>query len=364
MDRETAPVRIAVFGNGFSRKVMLPCLRHVDGARVVGLASPSQDRARETADQFGIPEVAADHREILERTRPDLVLVTTPPHRHLDQTRDALDAGCHVLCEKPTALSGAESAQMLELARARPDRLTVIDHELRFDPRRRLLREWIATGRFGRILHASYRIQSPGLRDGNRPWSWWFDAARGGGTLGALGSHAVDSLRVLLGEVEGVQGRLGTAHPTRPDPETDQAREVTADEMAFAWLRFRSGASAEISLSPVEAVRLHRMTVAGTGGWAQLDEQGPLLAAFGDQAPEEIGVDDDLSGNAELEIPDTDWARSFLRFARQIVRTLQSGESRVALAADFEDGHRNQQVLDAIRAANAAAAWIPVESAR
>lgn len=368
-----ADIRAVVFGNGFARKVMLPCLRHVPAIRVVGIASPNQDRARETAREFAIEHVAADHREILAKASPDLVVIATPPHRHLDQTLDALAAGCHVLCEKPTALSAEESRRMLDAARAHPDRLTVLDHELRFDPRRRLARKWMSEGRLGRPLHATYTVHSPGLRSGSAPWRWWFDAAQGGGTLGALGSHAVDSLRALLGEVVEARGLLHTFHPHRPDPDTGAPRGVTADEFATAWLRFESGAIGQVSLSLVEAERVHRITVAGEAGYLRIDEQQPMRAAFGDDALADVEIADDLPPNGELGIPDTDWARNFLRFSREIARVLApagpatspGAPPRLDLAADFLDAHRNQLVLDAIRASHEQSRWVrvtPVET--
>ena len=365
MSRE---LRAVVFGNGFARKVMLPCLRHVPEIRVVGIASPNRERAQETARAFSIEHVFSDHRDLLDAAQPDLAVIATPPHRHLDQTLDALASGCHILCEKPTALSAAESLEMLEAARKHPDRLTVLDHELRFDPRRLLARKWMREGKLGRILHATYSVHSPGLRDASAPWRWWFDAKAGGGTLGALGSHAVDSLRALLGEVAEVRGHLHTFHPDRPDPETGVPREVTVDEFAAAWLRFESGAIAQISLSLVEAERIHRITVAGEQGFLRIDEQAPMLAAFGKEELAEVPVDEDLPSNHDLGIPDTDWARNFLRFSKEIAGALTgaggqgaTARPRLDTAADFVDAHRNQLVLDAIRTSHEQARWVPVE---
>ncbi|MCA8962008.1 MAG: Gfo/Idh/MocA family oxidoreductase, partial [Planctomycetes bacterium] len=213
------PIRIVIFGNGFARTVVLPCLRHVDGVEVVGIASPGQERLRETAREFGIARFDADHRSLLEATEPDLAIVCTPPHRHLDQATDALAAGCHVICEKPTALNATESETLCEAAAAHPDRITLIDHELRFDPKRRELGRQLRDGAIGRPLRATYTVESHWRRDPKLPWTWFSDAACGGGALGALGSHAIDSLRALLGEVDldSVRGRLDAPVRQRTD---------------------------------------------------------------------------------------------------------------------------------------------------
>jgi predicted dehydrogenase len=136
-------------------------------------------------------------------------------------------------------------------------------------------------------------------------------------------------------------------------------RAVTSDDFAAAWLRFRSGAVATITISMVEGTRLHRLTLAGTSGSARIEEQAPLRVELG-EGPREIGVEDELPASGELGIPDSDWARSFLRLARRLCAAIRRGETRLDGAADFEDGHRNQLVLDAIRRSDESASWIAV----
>lgn len=364
----STPLRIALFGNGFARTVMLPCLRHVEGAVVTGIASPNLERVRATATEFGIEHTAADHRELLAMARPDLVFIATPPHRHLEMSVDALDAGCHVVCEKPTALDAGESAAMLAAAARTPGRLALIDHELRFDPRRRALAALVRDGALGEILHASYTLTSSYRQDPDRPWTWWSDRAQGGGAWGAIGSHAVDTLRVYLGEVGAARGRLETLIPERRDPASGARRAVTSDDIAGAWLRFASGPTATIAISLVEGERRHELALTGTKGAARWIEQGPLLVSEASQGSgsgsvsgwREHPVPDDLPDCATLGIPETDWARSFLRYARAIVAALGAGRSDVEGAATFVDGHRNQEVLDAVRRSAAAEAWVPV----
>jgi len=360
----STPLRIALFGNGFARTVMLPCLRHVAGAVVAGIASPQLERVRATATEFGIEHAAADHRELLAMARPDLVFIATPPHRHLEMSVDALAAGCHVVCEKPTALDAGESAAMLAAAARTPGRLALIDHELRLDPRRRALAEVVRDGTLGEILHATYTLSSSGRLDRDRPWTWWSDRAQGGGAWGAIGSHAVDALRVVLGEVGAVRGRLETVIQERRDPASGAMRPVTSDDLAAAWLRFPGDAAATITISLVEGERRHELTLAGTKGAARWIERGPLLVTEagggGGSGWRELAVADDLPDCVTLRIPETDWARSFLRYARAIVAAVRDGRSIIEGAATFADGHCNQEVLDAVRRSAAEEAWVPI----
>lgn len=345
-------IRTAIFGNGFARTTLLPCLRQAPRFSVVGIASPNLEKVKETAQRFEIPLATADYRELLAEARPELVFVVTPPHRHLEMSIDALAAGCHVVCEKPTAMSRGESERMLQAARARRDRLSLIHHELRFDPGRLELRRLAEEQAFGQVLHATYTVTGPARRNPNGPWSWWSDRHQGGGTLGALGSHAVDALRSLLGEVEEVTGQLATFVPERVDQETGKPRLVTADDQALAWLRFRSGARATLFLSLVEMERRHEITLAGTKGGARWVEQAPL--ELWDGSPEAVTrrsleLGGDLPPSAELGIPDTDWARCCVRFLRRLAQAIDEGAATLPGMATFHDGHETQRVLDAIR---------------
>ena len=143
-------------------------------------------------------------------------------HLHLPHTMAALRAGKHVLCEKPTALHAGEAAEMLAAAKA-SGRLHLIDHELRFHPRRRRLAERMREGFTGRLWSLDYRSAGSFRVDPNRPWTWWSDATQGGGVLGALGSHAVDTIRTFAGEIAGFapglrssDGGASVPMPTRP----------------------------------------------------------------------------------------------------------------------------------------------------
>jgi predicted dehydrogenase len=355
------PIRIAFFGNGFTRRVILPCLRHVEGIELVGLSSPNLERAEATAREFGIRQVASHHEQILKRTAPDLVFVVTPPHRHKEMTIDALRAGCHVICEKPMGMNAEECAQMSSVARAIPERIALINHELRFHPHRTALKRWIAEGRFGMIRHASYILLSSSRRDPSRAWDWWSDSGQGGGTLGAVGSHAIDALRVLFGEVAAVRGNLRTLVEERIDPTSGRPRPVTSDDSCGAWIRFRSGIAASVLISSVESERLHRISVAGTTGGAAVAEQGSARIALGGEAMREVPIDWEVPTCAQLGIPETDWARTFLIFARRIVEALRNGETHLAGAATFEDGYRTQCVMDAIRESSRTETWIAVD---
>src|SRR5205807_5197947 len=140
------------------------------------------------AREFGSAHVFTDGAERARSPDVDLVVVSSTPDSHARYSMAALEAGKHVLCEKPMALDAFEAAQMVTASAQHPDRLAWIDHELRFEPNRRRARELIRSNAIGEVRHIELSLK-PYLRGDGRPqtsdapWNWWFDASRGGGIL-------------------------------------------------------------------------------------------------------------------------------------------------------------------------------------
>jgi predicted dehydrogenase len=345
-------IGVGVIGAGFARTTQMPAFAACEGARVVAVASARRGRAEAAARAFGIPFVGSDWREVIERAEVNLVCVTTPPLFHREMTLAALAAGKAVLCEKPTAMSAAESAQMLAAAE-RAGVLALVDHELRFVPARRRAGELIAADATGPVRHAKILFRADSRSDAGRAWDWWSDAAAGGGTLGAIGSHAVDALRWLTSaEVSEVSCQLATHVSERPDPGTGVPRRVTTDDETNMLLRLAGGHAAEgataaVSLSFVETGEpSHRVEIFG--------ERGALLVAGGELWRAEVGGhawERVEVGRAPLAtgMHDNEWSRGFTVFAREIVGALREGRVSIEGAATFADGHRTQLVLDAAR---------------
>src|SRR5882757_4969043 len=190
-------IRIGIIGAGFARTTQIPGFRNCKDARIVAIASAHRDRAEEVAREFGIDHVETDWRALVERDDIDLVSIVTPVVTHCEMTLAALDRGKAVLCEKPMAMNAAEALRMTERA-GETGALALIDHELRFLPGRVKMRELVRRGDIGKVRHAKLTLRSDSRADPSRPWNWWSDVKQGGGALGAIGSHVIDSWRWLL----------------------------------------------------------------------------------------------------------------------------------------------------------------------
>jgi len=361
---KTTPIGIGIVGTGFARNTQIPGFRDCMGAKVVAIASRHQDRAASVAQEFGIEKVARDWQELVSLNDVDLVSIVTPPSTHMEITLAALAQGKAVLCEKPMALNAAEAQRMTEAAAARGV-LALIDHELRFLNSRRTMRAMLQSGAIGSIRHCNYVFRSDYRGIADRAWDWWSDVGMGGGTLGAIGSHVIDSYRWILGtEITEVLGMLATHITERPEKASGEMRLVTSDDEAkllfrFADGPFNRGATGAASLSVVESGSYeNRLEFYGSTGALMVEETGELWhSPAGSGAWRPVQVDQDHMAPGMRQ---SSWSRGFTAFSGAIVEALRSGKKTVKDAATFADGLRVQRVLDAARESHKSGRWVQV----
>ena len=357
-------VGVGIIGTGFARTTQLPAWVACEGARVVAVASGHRENAERAAREFGIPFVADDWCGVVERDDVQIVSIVTPPVTHAEIAAAAFASGKAVLCEKPMAMNAPETARMCADARD-AGRLALIDHELRFLPARRRMREMIRGGELGRVRHLKGLFRADSRARAEGAWSWWSDERAGGGVLGAIGSHVVDSLLWMTGaHVSHVSATLSTHVAERPDAASGGPREVTADDEANMLLNFADGevterATGVVALSMIEAGEPeHTIEVFGSEGALRVTREGALFQArVGEGVWREVETE-----RAPLAegMRDNEWSRGFTIFSREIIAALAEGRARIEGAATFEDGHRTQLVLDAARASHASGCRVAV----
>ncbi len=173
----------------------------------------------------------------------DAVVVSTPDDLHRPMTMAALEAGLHVLCEKPLAMNASLAKEMYEAAEAKGVKHMVL-FTLRWLPPFIYVHDLIQSGYIGRLYHAQFSF---GGHYGGE-YQWRLDGRRANGVLGDLGSHMIDLSRWFLGEIASVDARLDT-FVTRPGAE-DGATEP-ANDAASLLLGFDGGAQATVQVSAV-----------------------------------------------------------------------------------------------------------------
>ncbi len=320
-------MRVAVIGGGFGKRVVAPVFAETEGCEVVDVVSARDEAAV---------------RALTTRPDVDLVSVHSPPFLHAPHVRLALAEGKAVLCDKPFALDGDEAAELEAEARA-AGVVALCNFEFRYEPARALLRQMIEEDAIGHVEHVQMTRFSAGSRIPLRPWGWLFDRAQGGGWIGAWGSHAIDTLRFVLGaEVTEVQALLRIDLPERPDAR-GELHVCTAEDGFSASLVLSSGASVAIDSGFAAVANVApRFTLFGANAVAEVVGESRITIRRADGTRESI----DLGGAGE---PDGHLA-PMRRFAEVVRDAVGSGEIP-GHAPTFSDGRACDSVLDRLRAA-------------
>lgn len=312
--------KIGTIGSGWASRVQTPLFREA-GFDVVNVKGH-------------------DWRSLLD-SDCDAVTITTPPSEHLEMASAFLARGKHVICEKPTALNVMEAQELVAAAKQRPELIAIIDHELRFLPAWIAARERIRE--LGGVRYIEVRYSSPARGDRSREWNWWSDADRGGGILGAVGSHFADAIRYLVGEIEEVQAMLLTMIDER------SGKKVTADDFAELNLRLAGGAHATMTLNAVASGPDEQamMTIHCEHEAMRLIGSELLVAKRGE--PYAL-----VAGEEMPKLPGNSMGGAFgsgtRELARALKRALDEGDrGALAPAATVHDGLAQQRVLDAAR---------------
>lgn len=313
----------------------------------------------DAATQFGWAESSTDWREVLERDDIQIVDICTPGHLHAELAIAALQAGKHVLVEKPLANSVAEAEQMVAAAvAARAQGVhSMVGFNYRRLPALSLARSLISGGRVGDVRQIRVSYLQDWLADERAEMSWRLrKASAGSGALGDLASHAVDQVGFLLGDpVVTVSGTVNTFVTERPGP--DGPEPVTVDDAAWATLRLASGAVASLEVSRFATGRKNslQIEVYGSRGGLRFDlEHLNELQYFDSSVPAE------LQGYSKILVTEPShpylgawwpaghtlgWDHTFTSQAADFLAAIDSGTPP---SPSFEEGLATQRVLAAL----------------
>jgi predicted dehydrogenase len=381
------PVRAAIIGTGFMGVAHTEALRRL-GVDVVGVAGSSPERARAKAAKALLPPVYDSVDALLADPAVTVVHVTSPNHVHASQVRAALDAGKHVVCEKPLAVSAAESAELVERAAA-AGVVNAVCFNLRFYPQNQNAAALVATGAIGepRFITGRYH-QDWLLRDTD--WNWRLDSQRQGAlrAVADIGSHWLDLARFLTGqEVVEVFADLHTFIPERNHPmgdvETFGAATVDAgverlresmvsDDAAGLLLRFDGGGRGVCSVSQVSAGRKNTLEWELDGSesalaWRSEDPEHLWIGHRG--RPNEVAAKDPAvmtaAGIAAAGYPAghvEGYPDTFRALFAAVYRDVAAGEPSASPGyPTFADGHDAMAVCDAIADSARTGSWTKVE---
>jgi predicted dehydrogenase len=259
------PLGVAIAGLGFGQTVHLPALNACGDTEPVALWHPRSERLEAACRQTGLTG-SCDFDAVLADPRVDAVVIATPPAPRAGLACRALEAGKHLLLEKPVSLRAEEAEALQRLALERG--LTVaVDFEYRAVPLFQQLQDLLASGVVGEPVLVKLDWLMGSRADPGRPWSWYSQASAGGGVLGALGSHAFDLLHWLVGPTRSLQAQLSTAIRERPlAVDGPERAAVDAEDIALLQLELESAGGATV---PAQ-INLASVTRRGRGCWLEV----------------------------------------------------------------------------------------------
>ncbi|WP_019499248.1 Gfo/Idh/MocA family protein [Pseudanabaena sp. PCC 6802] len=356
-------IGIGIIGTGFGQIVHIPGFQAHPDTEVVAVYHRRLDKAQQIADKFGIPHSYTNLGDLLAIPDVQAVSISTPPFLHFEAAKAAIAAGKHVLLEKPTTLNVDEAIALYKLAQNKGTIVTM-DFEFRTCPHWCYLKDLMAQGYAGktRLITIDWLVQ--GRADAKRAWNWYSQKARGGGALGALGSHTFDYVDWLFGPISRLCGQLSTAIPTRPDV-NGVLHPVDADDTCNIMLELADGTPCNICISTVTySGRGHWVTVYGDR--ATLVLGSPNLAdyvhGFSLRQAKPGGELEVMPIPSEYEFPQTfkdGRLAPFIAICDRFVAAIRKGES---IAPGLKEGIYSQLLMDLTHLSHAQRQWVDVPS--
>lgn len=258
-------VRVGVVGTSWwADRMHLPALKSHASVCIAAICGRNQQRAGEMAQKYGIPQIFDQYQYMISHANLDAVIIAVPDDMHFPIAMAALDAGLHVLCEKPMAFTLDQARQML--ARAEDRRLKhMVMYTWRWAACFRTLVKLVNEGYIGQCYDAHFHYVGGYARGAAYQWKW--DRQHGLGVLGDLGSHMLDLARLVVGDISSVQANL-SIHVSKAHPH-GLAYEA-ANDSATVSVRFANGATGAMITTAAAALgnrgQEQRVTLYGTEG--------------------------------------------------------------------------------------------------
>ncbi len=287
------PIRTAIFGTGFIGRVHLDAVRRLESVETVAIADTNIKVAERLAEGFGIATVASDYREILRDSNIDAVHICTPNAQHYSMAKDALEAGKHVICEKPLAIRVEQAEALVPLAAPKGLRNCVF-HNLRYYPMVQQMRCMREAGELGEILVVQGSYSQDWLLY-DTDWNWRLESKTGGPSrcMADIGSHWFDMAEHITGQrISALCADLQTFHAKRKQPKhsietfanklvgPEDYIETEIDTEDYGAVIFHMGTRIRGSVvaSQVSAGRKNRLSIEiyGTKSSVAWDQERPI----------------------------------------------------------------------------------------
>lgn len=377
-----------MIGTGFIGPVHIEALKRL-GIQVVAVCDTDAN-AEAAAARFGIPNAIGglQYKRLVGHPDVDVVHVASPNRLHAEHSLAALAAGKHVVCEKPLAMTSAETSAIVAAAK-RSRRVFAVNYNLRFYAALQTLRVMVARGDFGRIIHVNGSYFQDWLFH-DTDYNWRLLPKEGGSlrALADIGTHWMDAASFILGDhVAEVFANLGIHHKKRRRPLGEvktfggkaeggrwQTYTVETEDFASVLLQYAGGAHGTLSVSQVAAGRKNqlRLEIYGEKQSAWWDSESPEQLVFGHRdTPNQVAIRGAAGFSLDEVRPYMDYPAGHVEgFADSFKMQMRAIYSRIAgskaapLFATVEDGDMEVRLCEAIMASHTSRRWHAVAGAK
>jgi predicted dehydrogenase len=377
-------IKVGVIGIGYIGPAHIEAMRRIGGVDVVAIADANEAVAKAKAAQLGIPTVYSDYRRILDDPEISVIHNCTPNHLHFKINTEILNAGKHVVSEKPLATTCAESAKLVKLAKAKKV-VNAVNFNYRYYPLVQHVAAMVKDGDLGRI----FAVQGCYMQDWlfyDTDWNWRLEPKYAGVSraMADIGSHWFDLIQFLLGSrITSVFADLMTVHKTRKKPKVQvetfagkalkpsqyQQVRINTEDYGQILMEFANGARGMLCVSQVSAGRKNHIVfeLNGTKESVWWDHERPNELMIGHRnEPNELMLKDAVQMKPEVR----DYAHypaghnegypsAVKNFCRNVYRNVRDRRRKVDFAT-FEDGHIANCVVEAVLKSNKARRWVAV----
>ncbi len=244
-------LNIAIAGTGFGASVHLPALRYSENLNPSSFFHPKESKKEEIENKYGL-KCYHNWHEIISNKSIDGIIIATPPSSRFELAKEALKNKKHLLLEKPVAITSQEIEELQRIA-LKNNLSVCVDFEYRLVPHFLQAKEIIDQNKLGNIFLIKLDWIMSSRSNPEREWNWYSLSEKGGGVIGALGTHAFDILHWFFGDIKNVSAQISTSITKRP--KSNQMFDVTSEDICLANLEIENyfGASlpSQVSLSSV-----------------------------------------------------------------------------------------------------------------
>jgi len=378
-------MKVGIIGTGFIGPAHIEALRRLGNVEVVALAECSQDVAKAKAEMLGVEECYGDYKQLLRNGDIQSVHICSPNYLHYEMAKEALEAGKHVICEKPLAISVTEARQLVELAN-KTGLVNAVNFNIRYYPLMRQVKTMVEKGDIGDLfaVHGSYLQDWLFYRS---DYNWRLEPERSGQSraIADIGSHWMDLIEYITGlKIQEVCADFATFHkvrkkPLKPietyagkilQPEDYEDMPINTEDYATVLFRFENDARGVMTVNQVAAGRKNRL-------YFELDGSKQSIA-WESEKPNQIwigkrdGSNELMMRDPSLVYPETmalidypgghneGFPDTFKQIFKEIYAYISGGRSNPPSFPTFKDGLREIVLCETIMASNKNRTWVKV----